>query len=270
MLGDYHIHTEFSTDSEASPEDHIQKALFLGMKEICFTDHVDLDYPPDEKGNPMFKLDADAYYDRISELREKYRGLLKIKIGIELGLAPDYLAQNKAFAKVKPWDFIIGSVHQLDGEDPYYPEYWQGRDPKEIIQDYYELCLKNITDDNDYDVFGHMDYIRRYVPDRSFVYVEKDYYDITDMLLRHLIATGRGMELNTKGLHKGVTHFIPTISLLQRYRDLGGELVTIGSDAHDSDSLGYSFRIAADILENVGYRYIASYEGRVASFTPIR
>jgi len=270
MIGDYHIHTYFSTDSKANPEDHIQKAIFEGMKEICFTDHVDLDYAPDKDGNPQFKLDADSYYDTMSALREKYAGKLRIKIGIELGMAPDFLDANKAFANKKPWDYVIGSTHQIEGVDPYYASYWEDKTEKEVILSYYETCLKNINCGHDFDVFGHIDYIRRYVPNKSYVYESKDFYDITEVILKNLISRGKGLELNTRGLHNGVTHFVPTIALFERYKQLGGEIVTIGSDAHDSSALGYSFKIAEDILENVGFKYIASFDGRVPAFVPIR
>ena len=268
MIGDYHIHTHFSYDCEVNPEEYIKKACQLGMKEICFTDHMDFDYPP-ENGVEAFHIDTDNYFEAISELRWKYRDDIKIKIGIELGLNPSIIDTNKEYLSKYPFDFVIGSSHIVNGIDPYYKNYWDGRTPNDGILEYYEAILKNVTFNNDYDVYGHLDYVRRYVPDKSYVYVDSFFYDITEMILKNIIAKGHGIELNTRSLADGVTTYIPTITLLKRYKQLGGEIITLGSDSHKLNNLGYGFKTAKDILINTGFKYIATYEGRKATFVPL-
>ena len=118
-------------------------------------------------------------------------------------------------------------------------------------------------------MYGHLDYVRRYVPDKSYVYVDEDFYEITDMILKNIIARGRGIELNTRSLADGFTTYIPTISLLERYRKLGGEIVTVGSDSHSLSNLGYGFKTAMDILINTGFKYITTFENRKAAFVPL-
>lgn len=268
MISDYHVHTFFSTDSEALPEEHISKAIALGMKEICFTDHVDYDYPP-ENGQKIFMIEPDKYFAELSALKDKYAGMIKIKIGVELGLNPPCDEPNKQLVNSYPFDFVIGSSHLVDGGDPYYPEFWKDKSPSECIMAYYEAILRNVTLYNDYDVYGHLDYIRRYVPDKSFVYVDNDYRDILDMILKNIICKGHGIELNTRELSNGLTHFIPTISLLKRYRELGGEIVTVGSDAHITKNIGYAFATARDILLNSGFKYVTCFESRMPTYMPL-
>lgn len=268
MISDYHVHTFYSTDSEAMPEDHISKAIALGMQEICFTDHIDYDYPSKE-GKTEFIFDPGKYFEELTALRERYFGMIKIKIGVELGLNPICDEPNKKLVSSYPFDFVIGSSHIIDGKDPYYPEFWQDRSPSECIVSYYEAILRNVTLYNDYDVYGHLDYIRRYVPNKSFVYTESDYSDILDMILKNIVAKGHGIELNTSELSNGLTHFIPTIAILKRYRELGGETVTVGSDAHITKNIGYAFATARDILLNTGFKYVASFERRTPTYMPL-
>ncbi len=268
MIGDYHVHTSFSTDSEVSPADHINKAVSLGMKEICITDHVDFDYPQ-ENGSTMFRVDPEEYFDTLGKLKLEYSNVIKVKIGIELGLNPEIDGINTQFVKSYPFDFVIGSSHIINEKDPYYPEYWENRSTKDCIMEYFQAILRNVTAYDDYDVYGHLDYIRRYIPDREYVYNDNDFYDITEMILKNIIAKGHGIELNTRGLTKGLTTFVPTITLLKRYRELGGEIITLGSDAHYVKNLGYAFKTAQDILINCGFRYVASYDSRNISFIPI-
>lgn len=268
MIADYHVHTYFSSDCQVNTEEYIKKAIEEDMKEICFTDHMDYDYPM-EDGKTMFILDVDKYFEELKRIRSEYSDSIKIKIGIELGLNPANEEKNSALVKSYPFDFVIGSSHIVNGTDPYYPQYWDNRSTKDAIMEYYKAVLRNVTTYDDYDVYGHLDYIRRYVKDKNYVYIDDDFYDITEMILKNIIAKGHGIELNTRSLSDGITNFIPMISLLKRYRELGGEIVTVGSDAHYTKSLGYAFKTAKDILINTGFKYVTTFEDRLPTFAPL-
>lgn len=268
MIGDYHVHSRFSSDCESDPKAIIEKSINLGMREICFTDHVDFDYPL-ENGQVVFQIPAEKYFSELLSLKEFFRDKIKVKIGIELGLNPSIFQRNSDFVKANDFDFIIGSSHIVNGIDPYYPEYWQDKNVKDAIMEYFEAILKNVTSYNDYDVYGHLDYIRRYVQDKEYVYVDSDFYDITDMIFKNIIYKGHGIELNTRGLSNGITHFVPTITLLKRYKELGGEVITLGSDSHFVKNIGYAFTTAKDILLNTGFKYITTFENRTPSFIPL-
>lgn len=268
MIADYHLHTRFSSDCEVNPEHHIKRAIELGMNELCFTDHVDFDYPK-EDGKTMFRIDAQSYFEELLKYKEQYATKIKIKIGIEAGLNRSTDKDNTNLIAAYPFDFVIGSSHIVDGNDPYYSEFWENITPKEAINKYYNAVLSNVTFFNDYDIYGHLDYIRRYIPDSNFVYSLKDFTDIADMILKNIIAKGHGIELNTRGLRNGITEFVPTIMMLSRYRELGGEIVTVGSDAHVSEDLGYGFKTAQDILINTGFKYYTTFENRTPLFIPL-
>lgn len=265
MIGDYHVHTKFSSDCNSEPEELIKKAISLGMNEICFTDHVDFDYPP-ENGQTIFRINTKEYFNTLAALRDSYKNRIKIKIGIELGLNPSIEEMNSSFVKSNDFDFVIGSSHIINGNDPYYPEFWEGKSIKEAVMSYFEAILRNVTTYENYDVYGHLDYIRRYIPDKEYVYVDNDFYEITEIIFKNIIFKGKGIELNTRALTSGITNFIPTITLLKRFRDLGGEIVTLGSDSHYVKNLGYAFTTAKDILINTGFRYVTTFEHRTPSF----
>lgn len=268
MIADYHMHTHFSSDCDVEPVLLVEKAISLGMDEICFTDHVDFDYPK-ENEKTMFRIDAAGYFEEISRLKDTYNGKIKIKTGIEAGLNRANDEAVNSLLCAYPFDFVIGSSHIVDGIDPYYTEYWKNVSPKEAVYRYYEAVLSNVTLFDNYDVYGHLDYIRRYIPSESYVYSFSDFADILDTILINIITKGHGIELNTRGLEKGITDFVPTIMILSRYKQLGGEIITIGSDAHQVAKLGYGFRTARDILINTGFKYYTTFEDRQPLFIPL-
>lgn len=262
-LCDYHIHTHYSSDSSEKPENIIRHAIDSGLAEICFTDHMDLGYPyTTEYENPAFVFDTEAYYRELSALRDKYAGDIKIKIGVELGLIPYLKERNKAVADSVPFDFIIGSTHQIDGKDPYYPEFWARRDCDDVVNEYFVLTYDNVRTYSDYDVYGHLDYITRYAPDKSYRFDYMKHFDIIDCILKEIIRTGHGIELNTSPLCKGLDRTNPCPEIVKRYKELGGETITIGSDAHIFKNVGGHFDTAREILLSCGFKYYSVFTDR--------
>ena len=223
MLWDTHMHCHYSGDSDASPESMIRAALEKGLDGICFTDHLDLDYR-EEPG--LFSLDFDSYQKEIRQLIDRYADRLSIRWGIELGLQPHVKEENRAIAQSYPFDFVIGSSHCVDCMDIYYPAYYEGKTEKEAYRHYFEAVLSNVLSDADYDVYGHLDYVVRYGPNKNQFYTYRSYADIIDEILRELIARGKGIEINTAGFKYGLGHPNPTEDILRRYRSLGGEIIT--------------------------------------------
>lgn len=266
-LSDYHIHTRYSSDSSEEPENVVLAALKAGLSQICFTDHMDLDYPATkEYENPAFRFDIPAYYKELSLLRERYKDRLTVKIGMELGLAPYLKERNKALTRMADFDFIIGSTHLIDGQDPYYPSFWEGLHPDKVVEKYFLATLDNIKSFADFDVYGHLDYITRYVPDKNYAFSYRKHAGILDSVLKLLIEGGHGIELNTSPLYKGLSAPNPGRDILVRYRELGGEIITLGSDAHKAENTAACFPAARDILTDCGFKYYAVYEKRDLSF----
>lgn len=271
MLPDYHTHTHFSTDSIALPKEHLQKALDLNMKEIGITDHIDYDYVGvDENGNQKYVFDPNKYFAELLPIKERFSEKIALKIGVEIGLNPCNSEKNKLLTSSFPFDYVIGSTHIIDYVDPYEDEYWEGKTTEECLNRFFEATLVNAKSSDDYDVFGHIDYINRYIRDKNFVYSFDDYKDITEEILRAIIERGHGIELNTRGLVKGVLGFVPTIQLLYMYKKLGGEIITVGSDAHATGNIGFGFKSALQILCEHNFKYITTFSERKPSFLPIK
>lgn len=265
ILWDCHMHSSFSADSDSSMESMIETAIDRGLSGICFTEHLDPDYPktPD---NITFSLDIPAYREKFLSLKEKYKDQLKIRFGIELGLQTHLEEDFRKLLSETPFDFVIGSSHVVHGYDPYYPEYFEGRREFDAYMEYFESILENISFFSEMDVYGHIDYVVRYGPNKNREYSYNRYQDILDEILRRLISKGVGIELNTGGYYYGLGEPNPCIAVLRRYRQLGGEIITIGSDAHTPDKIAGSFDIAADVLSECGFTYYTSFRNRRPEF----
>ena len=267
---DCHMHSSFSADSGTPMEEMIRRAIDLGLCGICFTEHLDPDYPRvPEPEQPDFSVDIPAYRDTFCTLREKYQNQLDVRFGIELGLQPHLRNYFHELLCDVPFDFVIGSSHIVHGSDPYYPEFFRGRREADCYMEYFESILENLTFFSEMDVYGHIDYIVRYGPNKNSEYTYRRYQDILDEILLALISKNVGIELNTGGFHYGLGEPNPCTDIIRRYRELGGEIITVGADAHAPHNIAHSFDKAADILRECGFRYYAVFRERTAEFLPL-
>ena len=266
MLWDTHMHTCFSGDSDAAPEAMIERSIALGLSGICFTDHLDYDYPEDPT---LFLLDLDSYEKKVKDLQKRYDKKLPLRFGIELGLQPHLAAKHTEVLAAHNFDFVIGSSHVVHGYDPYYPAYYEGKTEYEAYYEYFSSILENIHAFQDFDVYGHLDYVVRYGPNKNADYTYQKYADIIDEILRTLIENGKGIELNTAGFKYGLGHPNPTEEILARYHELGGEILTIGADAHKPEHIAYDFQKVPAILKAVGFSYYTVFKNRKAEFLPL-
>jgi len=266
MLCDFHIHTSFSGDSDTPAHDQISRAIALGMMEICITDHYD--YDPRIADNP-YLLDFDAYLSCLKDLRAEYDGRIRVNCGIELGLALHVREHIEEIPSRYPFDYIIGSSHFIGSKDPYYPEFFNGRAEREVYENYFDVSLARLRRLDCYDVYGHLDYIVRYGPDRNRHYSYDAYREHIDPILKTLIEKGKGLECNTAGLKYGLGHPNPTEDILRRYRELGGEILTVGSDGHQPGHIGYAFDRLPELLKACGFRYYTVYHNRIPEFLPL-
>ena len=266
---DYHLHSEFSEDCNTPMEEMIKKALSLGMTHLCFTEHMDMDYPSDNPDGLSFLLDTHAYREKFLLLQEKYLDKITLLWGVELGIQPHITGKLTDYALSHPFDFIIASSHLLYGADPYYPSFFKHRDEEQVYGDYFSEIIKNIKSFPHFDVYGHLDYIVRYGPNKDSRYSYEKYRDLFDKLLRTLIENGKGLEINTGGLKYGLRNPHPHQEILMRYRQLGGEIITVGSDAHNTAYLQYEFSTAAQLLSSCGFQYYTIFQNRKPMFIPL-
>lgn len=277
ILYDFHLHSEFSSDSKTPAEEQIKAAIGHGAKGICFTDHMDYDYPCIEENGETFLFDEDDYWEKLLALREKYSDRLQVMIGVEIGLRnePDLRPKmQEAYGRLineYPFDFIIGSTHCLEHTDPFNEYYWQDKNPLEGLRNYFIACAENARDYEGYDTAGHYDYAVRYVPagnDWKGVssYDPMQFIDITDEYLKTLIHRGIALECNTAGLKYGLGFAHPHDIVLKRYLELGGELLTIGSDGHKPEHIFYDFEQTEEHLKALGYKYYTIYRAHKPEF----
>ncbi len=268
ILSDFHMHSDHSGDSDTPMEDQIRAALSLGLSSVCFTEHLDMDWPyqntPDlEPGT--FDLDPDAYRQEYLRLRGKYRGRLDIFYGVELGLQPHLGDRLKAFAAAHPeFDFILGSTHVSRQMDPYYSIFFEGRTEEEAYRTYFTDSLLSLRAFHQIDSYGHMDYVVRYGPNQDRFYSYERYQDVIDPILELLLEHDIALEVNTAGLSKGLSQCNPCTGIIRRYRQMGGRKITVGADAHAPAGVAAGFDTAAAILTEAGFDTYYTFEHRQA------
>ena len=256
---DYHTHTGYSADADVPMEDMIRQAVSLGITEMAITDHVDYMYPV---APYPFQIDYDAYMVEFNRLREAYVDRIRLTLGVEIGMGAHLADTVREFVAKYPFEFIIGSIHDVRGEEFHLPPYWKGQTTRAGYMRYFEEMLGSVRAIDEVCVVGHLDYIMRYCPyeDKALHYA--DYRDVIDEILRTIIAKGKGIELNTSGFRYKLDMVHPQMAILQRYKELGGEIVTVGSDAHFTRHIYERFDAAYDMLRTAGFKAIAIYRER--------
>ena len=268
MLSDFHVHTSFSADSKTPAREQIEAAIRLGMKEICITDHHD--YGTKEMSHIDYTVDIPSYFQALQELAHEYRDRITIRSGIELGLMLREKDHLETLAASIPADFIIGSNHFIDGYDVYDKNFYadNGSEQAAYLR-FFESSLSRVKALDCFDSLGHLDYVVRYGPTKNANYRPADYMDLIDEILRTLIHKGKALECNTAGFKYGLGHLHPYEEILKRYHDLGGELLTVGSDGHRPHEVGGYFEQTTEILKSCGFRYYTVFRGRKPEFLPL-
>lgn len=279
VLTDCHTHTQFSVDSEADINACVERAAALGLDAYAITDHCECDawypkehYSAEEQAlieSADYVADFEASVSAVTALKEKYAGRLNLICGTELG---QILFDKDAAAIVnadKRVDFVIGSVHRIRGEkDFYFIDYTQldtdaiydllGRYFREV----YELCQTEL-----FDVVGHVTYSLRYMKQRHGICPDISRYDdIIAESFRSLAHSGKGIEINTSGLRQGFGATFPDLKYVKLFRELGGEILTIGSDSHTAEDIGANVADGAELAKAAGFRYLAYFKERKPNF----
>lgn len=256
---DFHMHSRVSFDGHDTGLALAQAAKNAGLKEICFTDHLDYD-PLEQMGDLTF--DTEAYNAEYNDL--ELPGL-KIRRGMEFGMTGTNTDQFKQDLQRRPFDFVLGSVHFVDDLDVYFAPYWEGKTVFAAERRYLEATLNCVRVHDDFDVLAHLTYIAKthcHPAPRPVPYGA--HQEIIDEILRILVQKGKGLELNTSGMDR-CGGFLPTADYFRRFRELGGQIVTVGSDAHRCNRVGqYSFD-ACEILKDI-FGHVCTFEDRKPIF----
>ena len=260
---DYHSHTDLSLDSTAPMEDQVKKAIDLGFDELVITDHHES--PVAAK---KYTLDTDLadYIEHFKVIKEKYKNEINLKLGAEIGYESRGRDELDKFIEDNPFEFIICSIHSLAGEDLYFGDFFKGKTKKQAFTEYFVALKACIDEFQNFDVLGHLDFICRYGDYDDFDLDYLDYKELIDNILIKLIKGGKGIEINSSGIRYGVGHMHPRLDILKSYKALGGEIITIGSDAHTPRDIGAGHDQARDLLKEAGFEYYTTFNKRKPEF----
>lgn len=259
---DNHTHSHFSPDSRMTLEEEISSACNLPLKGISITDHLDLEAPvrKDE-----FIFDPTIQQKEIDRLSVLYN--IEIFKGIEIGLQPQSLQKIKEFTQGLRFDVVIASIHFIDGTDPYYGSYYKGKDYKQAYGRALEVIYQTATAYKDFDILGHFDYIARYSPYsvRDIMYCQ--FREALDPILQFLAQEGKALEINTNTYRErnGYTPILDT-AILKRFKELGGQAISLGSDAHDTQRIAENFQKYYEIIKSSGFNYLVYFKERKPVF----
>ena len=256
---DFHMHSRVSFDGHDTGLAMALAAKEHGLREICFTDHLDYD-PLGKMGKLDFDTDAyNAEYDHL-----EVPGLT-IRRGMEFGMDRKNVAQFKKDLQRRPFDFVLGSIHFVDDLDVYFEDFWRNKTIFLAERRCLEETLVCVELHNDFDVLAHLTYIsktRCHPAPRPVRY--EDHREVIDEILKVLVRKGKGLEINTSGVDR-CGDYLPPMEMVRRFRELGGEIVTIGSDAHRTNRVGqYSFAVC-ELLKDI-FGHVCTFENRQPVF----
>lgn len=258
---DYHIHTLFSCDSRLYPDDVCRRAIALGFEEIAFTEHLDFD--PLDEGYGHY--DYAAISDAVSSVRESFDGQLVIRKGVEVTYQKGREDEIKEFLVGKDYDFVMGSVHLVGSfdisQDKGTEQFFSNRTREDAFLAYFETSLDLISSGL-FDTIGHFEMIRRYALRFSADYSCSEFSSIIDEILRKLIALDMVLEINTSGLRHLPKEIYPRGEIIKRYLEFGGRLVTVGSDSHLPEHIGYRIPETVLTLKKMGISHLTTFHQR--------
>ena len=259
---DFHIHTKLSFDSSCEPKDVVLAAEKMGLREICFADHYDFN---SDKNAVHNIFTPERHFSLYGHLKSD---TVKIRRGIEFSLTDWDMEELKDVEKKFDPDFIIGSVHFIDGLDPWEKAYWEKRTKEEAFRDYLLGTLNCVKIHDSFDVLGHLNYVCKSANNPTGAMLKyDDFPDIIDEIFKELISKGKGIEINTSGVDV-VGDFLPAADCVRRFKELGGEIVTVGSDAHAAIRVGQYTTEACKIVSDV-FGYVCTFEKRKPIFHKI-
>ncbi len=267
MFCDYHTHTVFSDDSNYPMEECVKDAISLGIKKICFTDHVDYgvkydlkDLKPEEVEGKVLNVDFEKYFPEIERVKELYKGNISIKTGLEFGVQKQTIPQYEELFKKYPFDFIIMSVHEIDNKELWNHSFQDGKTEAEYYSLYFENIYYLVQNFHNYSVLGHLDLLKRYDEKDGYnPFVENK--EIITKILKYIIADGKGIELNTSTKKYHLDDLMPSRDILRLYLELGGEILTIGSDSHSKKDLCNShIEELKQELRKIGFTKFCTFE----------
>ena len=263
---DYHVHSNFSCDCKHSMAEMCAAAVARGIAELGFTEHYDLFPGEQDECRDSFRLEPWAA--ALERVQADFAGTLTVRAGVEIGEPHLYHAETTALLARYPFDYVLGSLHWVGKDSVFSTAYFEARTHDEAYRLFYEE-LERLTAVGDFDILSHFD-----VPVRtSFAvygtYTPLDYADYLRPALRNCVERGLALDLNTAALRRRANVLTPGLDILRLYVELGGERVTLGSDAHRPEHVGSHLEVALEVARAAGLKYLTHFENRQARLVPI-
>ena len=274
---DCHTHTRFSVDSDADIIGMIEKAMSLGLSAYAVTDHCECnrwyseEHYPDETTYRYFDFgrDFENSVTAVTKLKEKYDGKLNLICGVEMGQGNQVPEIAEKIVSDKRLDFVIGSMHQLPKtEDFAFIEYdkMTVEEMEKLLEKYF-MEVYNLSKWGKFDILGHLTYPLRYIEDKGNIKVDMSRYEeIIREIFKTIIYNGKGIEINTSGLRQKYGKPFPEYRFVKMYKELGGEIISVGSDAHTVADLGKGVADGAEIAKQAGFKYLCYFKERKPQF----
>lgn len=264
QLHDYHMHTHFSCDSKATMEEMCKSAIAQDIPEIGFSEHFDLH--PLEPCQNWFQVDQ--WWSELERCRAEFAGRLLIRAGIEVGEPHLYQSEMQAMLERRPFDYALGSLHWVGRNSVFDINYFKNHDEPVTYSTFF-VELEKMTRMGGFDILSHFDVFIRTSQAVYGHYNAEDYVDLIRPILRNCIDHGIALDLNTSALRKRANVLTPNLEILRWYAELGGERVTLGSDAHKPLDVGSHLDVALAIAKEAGLRYLTYFSGRQAELRPM-
>lgn len=264
---DYHVHSSYSGDTPSPDRAQVLAAVHFGLKELCFTDHLDIDYPDAYDSERDFELDIPAFLQDLNGLKREFGGVIGLKAGVEIGLQTHILNDLQKMLDGQPLDYILASQHVLKGfnYDMRGREGWKHYTKDYVFRQYILQLTECLRKFEGYNCIGHLTYYSRYCPydDKMMHYADAAHE--LDELFRLIIPQGKGLEVNTS-VYRRFGFMVPDYDILKRFKQLGGEIVVTGSDAHLPNFVGANFREACNMLSSAGFKYVCTFKNQKPIF----
>lgn len=263
---DCHTHSCFSADSTTPLERAVACAQKQGLLGVAVTDHLDLGHDNPEE-NMSFDFAQRALL--LTQLQKQAQNSLEILNGVEVGFQPHIIPDITAIIKNNPFDVVICSVHAVNRIFVSDKAFYEGKTKQQAYNDYLEAIYASIATFDEFDIVGHIGYACRYAPynDTSLRY--SDHANILDAILKKMIEKDKALEINTAGFAYKLQYTHPDFDVVTRYKELGGSLITLGSDAHEGERIGAHFDTIVANLKRIGFSHVTHFKNRMPVLTPI-
>lgn len=265
IIIDCHAHTMHSPDGSETVLDMCNRASELGIKIFAITDHCEAhDFAENETSEAIQNCVAE-----IDMVKPRFNDSMKILKGVELGQPTQNIAFSEKLISNMGLDFILCALHQMEGyEDFYFIDYYK-QDIHELLTKYFNE-LHEICEWGKCDAIAHFTYPIRYIHGRTDIRVNlEDYYDKIKSIYSVMIKKGIALEINTSGLRGDLGDTLPDYQCIKLYHDVGGKLISVGSDAHRAHDVGKGIKEAISIAKEIGFDKIVYFENRQAKFINI-